>query len=227
MRLIIKPGESIDTALQYLQAFLDQYKDKYLMLQTGMNIYVNLEGFGHRVCPDNDKTFILSEDGFVDLLQKEIADKRKLTLDAWNWYQEQAQRKYMHAQKAVELDEEALQSAINRNLKPRTIEQREYQLECSKKRLLQEECDYALAELLAICVEKGAFEWRFNRKVLSQKPYNYAIEAYMVFSDVDGEDWYFSPQITKYDMPFGNVCQGKPIISDPVKENVENLSQND
>lgn len=86
MKLTIKSGESIDKALQYLRAYLEQYKEDYPMLKGNMNVYVTVEGLGNRICPDNEREKALTGEKPIDIDASHILAKRKEAIEGWERY---------------------------------------------------------------------------------------------------------------------------------------------
>lgn len=210
MKLTIKNGESIENALQYLRDYLEKYKEDYPMLKGNMNVYVTLEGFGHKACPDNEREMILTGEQPVDVEASHILAKQKEALEGWKRYISVQYKKVRKASDAVDLDMRYLETAEEKDRKPDAIARRKEQLKQNERLLDKAEQTASLMMLLDARVDEGSIRWYFEKRKSSGSSYAYTITPYIIFEDVDGEDWHFVGFESRYEQAYGSVRPGLP-----------------
>ena len=208
MKITIKNGESVENALTYLTDFLNAWKDEYPILAGNLNIYVTLKGFGERICPENDKEYVLSCNGIVDLEEAKINEKKEFTLAGWKKYIAAQYKHRDSAAHAVDLDIEYLKSAEKKKRKPETIEKRKRLLEDNRSLLKTAQDNINLLKELNNRVNENKIKWHIVKKVHGKNQYTYDIHAYIIFENVAGETWYFSSYTSKYTTPYGYLTKG-------------------
>lgn len=205
MKLIIKEGESVENAIKYLQDFLEKYKNEYPILKGNMNIYITLEGFGHKDCPENEKEFILSGNGDpVDVEQWRKEKAIEETFSVWKRIQEKHNASIEWVEKDIKREEEYLATAQEKGKRTDLIEKHQKQLETNKEKLNQlHEYSHYLDQLRDAIRNRRAvlFFNRYNEK----SPYSYELDFYFVFEDIDGADCYINRFGLKKGLPNGYV----------------------
>ena len=210
MKLTIKSGESVDNALKYLQEFLSARKEEYPILAGNLNIYITMKGFGNLICPENEKEYLLTREGVVDVEQNKVSASQKTALEGWETYVSVQLKKVRKAAEAVSLDEQYLESAEDKNRKPDAIEKRKRQLEKNRSELKEAEATAKLVQKLDTLVKEGKVKWRFLKSMDRKSPYNYEISPYIIFENVDGESWHFVSFESRYETPYGSLRKGLP-----------------
>ena len=210
MKITIKNGESVDNALKYLSDFLNERKDEYPILAGNLNIYVSLKGFGELICPENNKDYILTRNGVIDLEETRINESREFALDGWKKYMS-AQRKQLDSAKhKVSLDVEYLKTAEKKQRKPETIEKRKMLLEKNRVELENAEKTIQLLNSLNAHVLENKIKWHYLKKCSKNAPYSYNISPSIIFENVNGETWHFTAYKSRYDTPYGFLKKGFP-----------------
>lgn len=191
MKLVIKKGESVDDALQYLQDFLAEYSAEYPKLKSNMNIYITLEGYDRRICPENDKEFILTKEKLIDVEGEELEKKKLLALRSWQVFLLSQKDDVKRAEKNVTLDLRYINSAEERGRKPEAIEKRK-ELLAKNQKILKDEKDYNLfLKELNSLVEKNEIKWFFRKFISRKSAYDYTITPYIVFENDSIGCWYY------------------------------------
>lgn len=209
MKLSIKSGESVDHAIQYLSDFLHTVKDEYPILKGAMNIYITLEGFGHKDYPENNKEYILTGESIEDVESQRIRESEKTLKGEWEKFCEYEAEKYLSVAKKVSYAKSALESAEKRNLTSKTIEQRKKNVAHAQNLLVD-----ARARLDIILKLRQAVEHNqailYTEKIINGKMiYSYTITPYYIFRDIDGYTGYFLVRQYKSNS-YGQLCTGLP-----------------
>ncbi len=211
MKLTVKSGESIEHAVQYIQDFLEKYKEEYPLLRGNMNLYISLEGVGHRDCPDNDREFILTEEAPVDVEANRIAEKKKETLMGWARYLSSKRKELQKAMFALESARSSWDAAVKKGLKEETIANRKLNIQQCQDSLKAIEQNVRLAEKLDDYVEDGRFKWFFVKHGAAKTPYTYKLIPHMIFTTKAGENYYFVGYESLYNKaPYGGLNPGLP-----------------
>lgn len=186
MKLTIKSGESVDHAIQYLTDFLNAKKEEYPLLKGNMNIYITLEGYGHKDCPENQGEYVLTGESVEDVEHRRYDEARKLLKQAWERLLRSEASKFNHAVNEISKAESSLKSAEERNLVPRTIELRKKAVEKAKENLPPAEARYDLILKLKDIVDNNKVTLYFEKVVDGKMTYSYKITPYYIFENVDG-----------------------------------------
>lgn len=213
MKLIIKSGESVEHAIKYLTDFLSQRKEEYPLLKSNMNIYVALEGFGHRICPENEKEYILTGEEVIDTEQINIAKSKEAALKGWKAYVSYHNKQVLSASRDVNVGIQYLETAEKKGLKPETIERRKHALEEYRCELKKSQELAAFIHQLDSLVTEGQVKWFFEKHTQKSTYYIYNFTPNIIFEYMNGdvcEDWYFAGYMSQYETPFGRLCGGLP-----------------
>lgn len=218
MKLTIKSGESVDHAIQYLTEFLLERKEEYPLLKGNMNVYVTLEGFGHRNCPENEKEYILTDEQPIDVELSQLLAKKNEAKEGWKRYLAVQAKKVQSAASAVDLDIRYLETAEGKGRKPETIERRKAQLERNQTDLAQAKEWLELVQSLNEILNQGKIKWYFEKAKSSKSPYTYTITPYIIFEDGDGDNWHFVGFQSRYETAYGTLREGLPHNYQATKE---------
>lgn len=213
MRLIIKSGESVEHAIKYLTDFLSQRKEEYPLLKSNMNIYVALEGFGHIICPENEKEYILTGEEVIDTEQINIAKSQEAALKGWKAYVSYHSKQVLSASRDVDTGIQHLETAEKKKLKPETIERRKRALEEYRRELKNSQKLAAFIHQLDSLVNEGKIKWFFEKHPQKSAYYIYNLTPNIIFEYMNGdvcEDWYFAGYMSQYETPFGSLHSGLP-----------------
>ncbi len=210
MKLIVKSGESIEHAIQYLSDFLKKYEDDYFLLKGNMNIYITLEGVGHTPCLDNDKEFVLSAEDPEDVERNNIQFAKEKVLAGWKRFFVHECKKVQSSAGDVEFERRYIESAEKRGLKPVTIERhKSILLSCEKK---HEEVKRNVNLLLKLneIIEKEEAIYHFVKFQKGNALYSYTITPYIIFENVDEKFYHFVGYESKYKTYYGYLQSGLP-----------------
>lgn len=191
MKLTIKKGESVESAIQYLTDFLNEYKEEYPILKGDMSVYVTLRGNDNRICPENEKEFILSEEYAVDVEGSRYAAAKENLLRMWKHTISNAARKVQVAQGKIDTDIRYLETAEEKGRKPENIVKRKTQLESNQMALRQAKEAYQWYQKLDTYVQENKVCWYYLKSVSSRSSYQYTLTAHIVFENIDGFTGYF------------------------------------
>lgn len=203
MKLIIKQGESVDNALKYLQDFLGQYKEEYPMLKGNMNIYVTLEGFGHRVCPENERELVLTGEDILDLEQKEKDKALKAVMSRWRQVLEQNALEIRNVQRKLRLDKEYLSTAEEKGKRPDLIAKREKEKTGHEGEMDKHTQRYLLLNRFNKALEDGKAVFYYVKHTRGKSAYTYTMECILVFDNIDGLYGYCDRYGFKTGLPYG------------------------
>ena len=210
MKLVIKEGESVENAIKYLQNFLLPLSENYPLLKSNMNVYLTLEGFGHKLCPDNDEELVLLGDGVEDLVEMKTQSSKSFTLSAWENYVTNLHYQVSSSRRCVNNAAERLASAEKRGLKPATIERYKAALEWENDFLKEHLRILQIAERLNELVLAGKFQWYFTKGPTTANPNGNTIRAYIIFDRGTSSCCYFSSYSAKRGKPTGSLRSGTP-----------------
>lgn len=210
MKLVIKSGESVDNALAYLRDFLEGYKEEYPMLKGNMNIYVTLEGFGHRGCPDNEKEYVLTGGDPDDVEERNIGARKEEALAGWKNYVKAQYNKVKNFTTELDIAMRYIDTAEQKGRKPENVEKRKALVEKSKANLKEAEEMADVVGKLNDLLEAGNVKWYFVKHVSKSSPYNYKITPYIIFEDNAGAAWHFVGYENRYERPYGCLYSGLP-----------------
>lgn len=191
MRLKVKYGESVDNAIRYLQAFLEQYKDDYPILESNLNIYITLKAADEKRCPDNEREFILTESASIDAEQAKNAKYQAEALTSWTQFFHHKEFLYHRLLHNIEMDQDYIDTAEEKGRSPENIEKRRKQLEKAQERLINENQRMAFVKLLNDQIEEKQVKWLFLKCMLPNQHYDYYIQSYIIFENVAGESWHY------------------------------------
>lgn len=210
MKLTINSGESVDHAIEYITDFLSSLKEEYPLLKGNMNIYITLEGFGHKYCPENCKEYILTGETIEDVEHHRICEAKEMLKCAWKKYVQSETNRFLVAANKVTSAESSLTSAVTRKLTEKTIELRKKNVAHAQDLLTDARgrCDIVLK--LNKAVEDGNAILYTEKKVKDKKTvYSYTITPYFIFEDIDGYTGYFRAQKSQTSV-YGYLEEGLP-----------------
>ena len=186
MKLTIKKGESLDHAIKYLQEYLEQYKEEYPILKGDMNIYVTLEGFGHRVCPENERELVLTGEETVDIAQNRKEKAYAKVKNTWNRVLMGNAAKIREVQHDIKRDKEYLATAAEKGKRADLIEKRE-KLKAKHEAELDELTQmYLLLQRFNNALEEGRAVIYYVKRSRSKSAYSYILDCMIVFDNIDG-----------------------------------------
>lgn len=191
MKLTIKSGVTVDKALEYLTDFLSEVKEEYPILKGNMNVYLTLQGLDRRICPENEKEYVLTEEHIVDVEGSRIQVAKNELLEAWERFVQNTGRAVQNAKHKIEVDFQYLGTAEEKGRKPENIEKRKLQLENNQALLKQAKEKQEFVQMLNDCVKTGNIKWYFLKSVSRKSSYDYSIDANIIFHEVDGFTGYF------------------------------------
>lgn len=191
MKLVIKSGESVENALNYLRDFLEDKREQYPLLKGNMNIYITLEGFGHREFPDNGKEYILSGEQVLDVEQSRLQATRKLVLVEWQAYLEERRLIVQKGEKEIKMDLNYLETADAKGRDPERVKLRQKQTEKKKVKLESAKEQLEMLETFNRSIAEGEVRWMYKKDISKKSPYIYELSAAIIFKYKDGSDWVF------------------------------------
>lgn len=112
MKLSIDKGVSYKNAIDILSEFLQENFSDYPTLKNTMNIYITLKNSDNQICPDNEKEYILNQDGQVkDILENEKTKEFTKRMREWNSFINSYENKISRLEKQVNTDINYLETA--------------------------------------------------------------------------------------------------------------------
>ncbi len=214
MKLTIKSGESIENALDYLRKQLEPYKDDFPLLKGNMNVYVTLEGFGHKDCPDNTKELVLSGDEPIDMEKSRVFAARKQALDGWERFYNKNLEDTIRYEAAIESDIRYIETAEEKGRKPENVEKRKKELLKNKAALQGTQEKNKLLVALNERVLSGNVEWLFNKQTKRNATYDYTLNPILVFKGIENRDWHFVYFESRWETPYGTLREGLPYVKE-------------
>lgn len=201
MKITIKRGESVQNASQYLLEFLTQYEEQYPILKSDMNVYVTLTGFGSRICPENEKEYILSQNGVRDVEAERIAEAKEKLINEWNRYIKCVRKCAENVEKQLKSDMEYLETAVEKKRKPEMVERRRKAFEKKREdyKSLSAYCAL-LEELEEMRIKAAGVRWHFIKINQPKMTYVYTLKPYLIFVNTEGTAWHFQGFGGRYDV---------------------------
>ena len=186
MKLTIKQGESIENALKYLQEYLELYKDEFPILKGNMNVYVTLEGFGHRGCPENDRELVLSREEIVDVEQIQKDRAYFKVKSVWEYSLSRNASQIKDVQREIRKDKEYLETAAEKGKRQDLIAKREKQKAKHEEELEKLTQRYLLLDRFNKALEDGRAVEFYVKRTRGKSAYSYNMDCCLVFDDIDG-----------------------------------------
>ena len=202
MKLIIKQGECLDNALQYLQDYLAQFKEEYPILKGNMNINVNLEGFDHRVCPENEGELVLTGENTFDLSQSRKDEAFNEVLNVWKREMEWNAREIKNTHIDIERDNYYLATAEEKGKRQDLIDNRKKQLAENEEWLESLTQQSLIFNKFDNALVNGNARIHYVKHKMGNSVYTYTMECIIVFDNIDGLYGYCDRHGFKTGLPY-------------------------
>jgi len=129
VKLSIDKGVSYKNAIDILSEFLQENFSDYPILKNTMNIYITLKNSNNQICPDNEKEYILNQDGQVkDILEDKKTKEFTKRMREWNSFINSYENKISRLEKQVNTDINYLETAKEKGRKEENILKEKYNL---------------------------------------------------------------------------------------------------
>lgn len=190
MKIVINKGENIENAMKSIQEFLTENYSDYPILKNTLNLYVTLKNGEGSICPDNEKEYIISKGHAKDV----IAEDKNLALDErryqWEMYVYRSQREVLNLRKSIEVDENYINTAEEKNRKKEIVEKRKREYENRKEKLKQAQELESLFYFLNSLVREDRMITMFIKNTFGST-YKYKIEVVYIFDNINGYTGFF------------------------------------
>lgn len=191
MKLSINKGVSYKNAIDILSEFLQENFSDYPILKNTMNIYITLKNSDNQICPDNEKEYILNQDGQVkDVLEDEKTKEFTKRMREWNSFINSYENKISRLEKQVNTDINYLETAKEKGRKEENITKRKIQLDKNKLELKRVIKYFEIIKRLDKAIDNNNFTTLFLKQT-HRSPYKYNLDAIFIFEDVESYTGYF------------------------------------
>lgn len=184
MKLTIEDGVPVSKAMKYLQNFLAERKKEYPLLMGEMSVYITLKSKNRMICPENEKEYLLTKDGLVDLYEEAKQELLHEIQESWGTFVSAVQRRVTRSEKAVALDYNYLATAAEKGKRSDLVEKRKKQLAKHEEELKKAVAYNDLVQELNELVENQKVIYHFIKRTYSDF-YDYDLECCILFETSD------------------------------------------
>ena len=202
MKITINKGENIEDAINLLSKFILQNYSNYPILKNTLNIYMTLKNENEEVCPDNEKEYMLNNNCIIDILK----ERKKQALDElfnyWLRFRNSFSIKIAEFENLIKLDENYINTAIEKNKKKENIEKRKKIYEKNKDELELLIKNKNFIENLHLKILEDDVKIQFIKENSKNSIYSYNLYVLIIFEDIENENYYFDNKGLHKGLPY-------------------------
>ena len=191
MKIIINKGENIKNAINLLNNFILENYSEYPILKNTLNIYITLKNESDEVCPDNEKEYMLTNNYIIDILKERKQQALDELLIYWDHFRNRLSREIEKIENYIKLDENYINTSIEKNRKKENIEKKKKIYEKNKKDLDLLIKNKNFIDILNSKIIENKIKIKFIKENSINSIYNYNLNVSIIFENIDNENYYF------------------------------------
>ncbi len=192
MKLVIESGITVSEAVEQLKMFFSGQCADYPYLKSKMNVYVDLKNDKRQICPNNEKEFVLSNQKFVDVLEKE---QQGIFVDMLNRLLSRMRvliQQCVCEEQSIAKDQKYLDTATEKGRKKERIAQRKNELLEHQKKYMELQSRIRIYKCIINAINEGQFERQVSVRTEKQYGRNNRVYEMILSGQLDDFKWNYS-----------------------------------
>ena len=144
-----------------------------------------------KLCPDNEKEYMLTNNYIIDILKERKQQALDELLIYWDHFRNRLSREIEKIENYIKLDENYINTSIEKNRKKENIEKRKKIYEKNKKDLDLLIKNKNFIDILNSKIIENKIKIKFIKENSINSIYNYNLNVSIIFENIDNENYYF------------------------------------